>query len=54
MYYLRGQYRRHLFAKTRQVVKLVRLLTDWESNESHFKLPSAVKIVIDVDPDDMM
>jgi primosomal protein N' (replication factor Y) len=54
MYYLRGQYRRHLFAKTRQVVKLVRLLTDWESHESRFKLPAAVKIVVDVDPDDMM
>ncbi len=54
MYYLRGQYRRHLFAKTRQVVKLVHLLTEWESQESRFKLPSAIKIVIDVDPDDMM
>ncbi|MFQ6007780.1 MAG: primosomal protein N' [Candidatus Zixiibacteriota bacterium] len=54
MYYLRGRYRRHLFIKTRQVVKLVRLLTDWESHESRFKLPSTIKIVVDVDPDDMM
>lgn len=54
MYYLRGRYRRHLIVKTRQVVKFVRMLTDWENRESRFKLPSTVKIVIDVDPDDMM
>jgi len=54
MYYLRGRYRRHLFVKTRQVVKFVRMLTDWENLEPRFKLPSSVKIVIDVDPDDMM
>jgi hypothetical protein len=35
-------------------VALVRMLTEWESAESRFKLPATVKIIIDVDPDDMM
>jgi len=54
LYYLRGRYRRHLIAKTRQVVKFVRMLTDWENRQPRFKVPSSIKVVIDVDPDDMM
>jgi primosomal protein N' (replication factor Y) len=54
MYYLRGRYRRHLMVKTRQVVKLTRLLSEWEAAEPRFKLPSSIKIVVDVDPDDLM
>jgi primosomal protein N' (replication factor Y) len=54
LYYLRGRYRRHLIVKTRQVVKFVRMLTDWENCQPRFKLPSLIKVVIDVDPDDMM
>ncbi len=54
LYYLRGRYRRHLIVKTGQIVKLVRMLTDWENREPRFKLPSSIKVVIDVDPDDMM
>ena len=54
LYLLRGKYRRHMFVKTRQVVKLVGMLTEWETAEPRFKLPSAIKLVVDVDPDDMM
>ncbi len=54
MYRLRGRYRRHLFVKTRQVVRFVRALADWESHEARFKVPSSMRITVDVDPDDMM
>ncbi len=54
MYRLRGRFRRHLFVKTVQVVKFVRALTDWELREARFKLPSSIKLTVDVDPDDMM
>ena len=54
MYYLRGHYRRHLFVKTRNASKLTRLLSAWETAEPRFGLASSVKIVVDVDPDDMM
>ncbi|MEW6412461.1 MAG: primosomal protein N' [Candidatus Zixiibacteriota bacterium] len=54
MYFLRGRYRRHLFVKTNQMVKLVRTLTDWESRQPRFGLPSTIKLSVDVDPDDMM
>jgi len=54
LYRLRGSYRRHLFVKTRQVVKLVPMLREWELSETRFKLPSTIKLTVDVDPDDMM
>ncbi|MEW6050773.1 MAG: primosomal protein N' [Candidatus Zixiibacteriota bacterium] len=54
MYHLRKRYRRHLMLKTNQTVKLVQLLSAWEAREPRFKLPATIKIVIDVDPDDMM
>ncbi|UCE23263.1 MAG: primosomal protein N' [Candidatus Zixiibacteriota bacterium] len=54
MYRLRGRYRRHLFIKTAQIVKFVRGLYEWESRESRFKLPSSIRLTVDVDPDDMM
>ncbi len=54
LYYLRGRYRRHLVAKTSQILRFVRLLTDWEAQETRFKLPASVRIIVDVDPDDMM
>lgn len=54
MYYLRKKYRRHLFIKTNQTVKIVKLLTGWEEQQSNFKLNSKVRLNIDVDPDDMM
>jgi len=53
-HYLRKNYRRHMFIKTRQVQKITRLLTQWEDEQARFSLPSAVKLVVDVDPDDMM
>ena len=54
MYHLRRMFRRHIFIKTGQMTKLVRMLTDWEQREARFKLLSAVKLVVDVDPNDMM
>jgi primosomal protein N' (replication factor Y) len=53
---LRGKYRRHLFAKIRpdHASRFVRLLTDWEQNDSRFRLPAAVQVIIDVDPADML
>jgi len=54
LYRLRGMYRRHLFIKTKQVTKFVRLLYDWEQKEPNFGLPSSLKLVIDIDPYDMM
>lgn len=54
LYYLRGMYRRHLFVVTRQIVRFVKLLTEWEESSSRFGLPSSLKVVVDVDADDMM
>ena len=54
IYYLRNRYRRHLFIKTNQVVKFVKMLTEWEDVEAHFKVPALIRVNIDVDPDDMM
>ncbi len=54
LYYLRNRFRRHLLIKTRQTVKLVEMLARWEKEHSRFGLPSAVKVVVDVDPVDMM
>ncbi len=54
LYRLRKQYRRHLLIKTTQAVKLIRMLSNWELRSVHFGMPRAIKIVVDVDPDDMM
>jgi primosomal protein N' (replication factor Y) len=54
LYYLRSRYRRHLLLKTGQPVRLVRMLTEWEAQQARFGLPSAVRVTVDVDPDDMM
>ena len=54
LYYLRRNYRRHLLVKTKQTMKFVKMLTAWEKAESRFGLPSSIKIVVDVDPDDIM
>jgi primosomal protein N' (replication factor Y) len=54
LYLLRKSYRRHLIIKTNQQVGFTRMLTEWESAESRFKLPAAVKVTVDIDPDDMM
>ncbi len=54
LYMLRKNYRRHLLIKTKQVVKFVEMLTEWEAVEPRFKLPSEIKIVADIDPFNMM
>ncbi|MEW5797152.1 MAG: primosomal protein N' [Candidatus Zixiibacteriota bacterium] len=51
---LRGQSRRHLLIRTTRPLELVRALTMWESETARFGLSAAVRIVVDVDPDDMM
>lgn len=52
--FLRANHRRHLFVKTRQTMRLGRMLSTWENGKARFGLPAKVKIVVDVDPDDMM
>ncbi|SYZ74146.1 Primosomal protein N (fragment) [Candidatus Zixiibacteriota bacterium] len=54
LYRLRGLYRRHLFVKTPQLMKVIRFLDNWERVETKFKIPPRVKMVIDIDPYDMM
>ncbi len=54
LYMLRRNYRRHLLIKTSQIVKFVGMLGEWESREPRFKAPSLIKIVVDIDPFDMM
>jgi primosomal protein N' (replication factor Y) len=54
IYRLRGMFRRHMFIKTRQILKFIKLLDSWQNDEPNFALPSKVKLIIDVDPYDMM
>lgn len=54
LYFLRKNYRRHLLIKTNRILKFVEMLTDWEFSEPRFKMPSSVKVVVDIDPYDMM
>lgn len=54
LYRLRGLYRRHLFIKTRQILKFLRLLNNWEQTEPRFGLSPRIRVIVDVDPYDMM
>ena len=54
LYRLQGRYRRRILLKTDKIVALVRRLTAWELKQARFGLDSKVKIVVDVDPDDLM
>jgi primosomal protein N' (replication factor Y) len=54
LYRLRSMYRRHLIIKTRQIIKMIGFLSDWEKSEPNFGLPSRVRLAVDVDPYDMM
>ncbi|MBD3257024.1 primosomal protein N' [candidate division GN15 bacterium] len=51
---LRGSHRQHLIVRTRDTVRLGRLLTSWEYEKARFGLPSKVRVAVDIDPDDMM
>jgi primosomal protein N' (replication factor Y) len=51
---LRGLNRRHLIVRTERPLEFGRLLTEWDREKPKFGLPSAVKVSVDVDPDDMM
>ncbi|MBN2226534.1 MAG: primosomal protein N' [candidate division Zixibacteria bacterium] len=54
LYRVRGQYRRQMVAKTNQTVKLIQTLTQWEAGERNFGIPSNIRLIVDVDPYDMM
>ncbi len=54
LYRLRGLYRRHLFIKTQQVTKFIQFLDNWEKKEPNFQIPPRVRMVVDIDPYDMM
>ena len=54
MYKLRGKFRRRLILKCGSVVKVVRRLRQWETEEANFGLPSKVRPIFDIDPVNMM
>ena len=54
LYRLRGMYRRHLFVKTKQILKFIHFLTLWEQTDPRYSLPSSLRLTIDIDPYDMM
>lgn len=54
LYRLRGMYRKHLFIKTKQITSFNKMLHAWEHEELNFGLPSSIKLIIDIDPYDMM
>ncbi len=54
IYRLRGSYRRHLLVKTGQIKSFLKVLAEWENEESNFGLPSRIKAIVDIDPYDMM
>jgi primosomal protein N' (replication factor Y) len=54
MYKLRGQFRRRLIIKTSSVKKIVARLRRWEIEKANFGLSSKVRVIVDVDPVNMM
>lgn len=54
MYKLRGQFRRRLIIKTTSVKKVVGRLRRWETAKANFGLSSKVRVIVDVDPMNMM
>lgn len=54
IYRMRGSYRRHLLVKTGQIRTFLKVLSEWENEDSNFGLPSRIKAVVDIDPYDMM
>ena len=54
MYKLRGNFRRRLIIKTTSVKKIVARLRQWESEKANFGLSSKLRVIIDVDPMNMM
>ncbi len=54
LYYLRKKYRRNLLLKTRQVMKVSQMIKEWERENKNFGISSIIKVVNDIDPDNMM
>jgi primosomal protein N' (replication factor Y) len=54
MYKLRGNYRRRLIIKTTSIKKIVSRLRDWEMEKANFGLSSKIRVIVDVDPMNMM
>ena len=54
LYRVRGQYRRNVVVKTKQIVKFVHMLSNWDNAERNFGIPSSIRIIPDIDPYDMM
>ncbi len=54
MYKLRGSYRRRIFIKTTANRKIVARLRRWEADEKNFSLPARIRVIVDIDPVDMM
>lgn len=54
LYRLRGMYRRQMIIKTNQILKFINFLKNWDYSEHNFGQPSNVRLIIDIDPYDMM
>jgi len=54
MYKLRGKFRRRLIIKTNSVKMIVSRLRRWEVEQANFGLSSKIRIIVDVDPVNMM
>lgn len=51
---LRQQVRHHLMITTRQILRVNRLLLQWNEEQPRFGVRAGVRLVINVDPDDLM
>jgi len=54
MYKLRGSYRRRLMIKTTAIRKVTARLRAWETEQKNFSLPAKIRVIVDIDPVDMM
>jgi len=54
MYKLRGQFRRRLILKCGAIKRVLARLRRWEAVDKSFGLPAKVRVIIDVDPMNMM
>ena len=54
LYRLRGMYRRQILLKTQRIMDINQILAGWLRTERNFGLPARIKIIVDIDPFDMM
>ncbi|MFH1699325.1 MAG: primosomal protein N' [Candidatus Zixiibacteriota bacterium] len=54
LYKLRGNYRRRFILKCAGIRKVVSHLRNWQNEKSNFGLPAKIRIILDIDPVNMM